>query len=520
MTEPQVREAHPGPRPLRVYAWSVLFLAAIAVVVIWVVSSHKKPGQMTLIESQAMDMSAMKAPAGAVPVALESVATGTFEAAVTYAGTVVPYNEQEVVPRVEGWIETMPVYPGNAVRKGQLLARLSSQDVQQLSDSASAEAAAADATAAGADDEIAQAKQSVKAARAELDGAKAEATFRDVELDRMNRLFEAGAVSRSELEQERAANASAQSMLTKAQAELNSSRRMFDGSARKKTAMTAMARAGHARASSERATAGYLELRSLVDGVVTERLSSPGTLARAGSPILRVAQIDRVRLQANVSQSDAAHVMAGNPVEISTPRWPGATFHARVTSVFPAADPDSRTVVIEAVADNADRRYLPGDYVSMRIGAGSKDGVISVPDRTIGRWGNDGKPFVWVAVQSGPGNKPAYTCVMHPEVVSPKPGSCPKCGMDLVPKKTGSALTAHRVTVSLGPTNGERTVIASGLDSCDRVVIEGGADLNEGDSLFETKWTPEGPSSMPPAPVTESGGKNSKQNNMSNMPGM
>lgn len=31
--------------------------------------------------------------------------------------------------------------------------------------------------------------------------------------------------------------------------------------------------------------------------------------------------------------------------------------------------------------------------------------------------------------------KVMYTCSMHPEVISDKPGKCPKCGMDLVKKE-------------------------------------------------------------------------------------
>jgi hypothetical protein len=34
--------------------------------------------------------------------------------------------------------------------------------------------------------------------------------------------------------------------------------------------------------------------------------------------------------------------------------------------------------------------------------------------------------------------KAVYTCSMHPEVISDKPGKCPKCGMNLVVKESGN----------------------------------------------------------------------------------
>jgi len=38
--------------------------------------------------------------------------------------------------------------------------------------------------------------------------------------------------------------------------------------------------------------------------------------------------------------------------------------------------------------------------------------------------------------QPGASNNATYECPMHPDVVSDKPGECPKCGMDLTPKES------------------------------------------------------------------------------------
>ena len=43
-------------------------------------------------------------------------------------------------------------------------------------------------------------------------------------------------------------------------------------------------------------------------------------------------------------------------------------------------------------------------------------------------------PATTAAPAATPAQAVTYTCSMHPEVVSDKPGKCPKCGMDLVKK--------------------------------------------------------------------------------------
>lgn len=602
------------------WGWMVILASIIAWQVI--VKNYRKPGSMTVIEAQAMDMSAMKAPEGSHPVAIEEVKRGFFESAVTYTGTVAPYTEQTVYPRVEGWLEDLRVYAGDKVRAGQILARLEAPDLETRVQEAKYQALgqAHEARAAQKDRDRMQAEweamqEEVKSAQAELEGARAmvesatkmvsqaeaEARRAQAELteaqkmkasadadlgywkdqiQRQRKLLQIGGISQQEFDMDNARYLSAiaaveaaqakieavraeiqnaqakydqaKAELRRAQAEVRTKASLLQVAQRKAVAaqkawenaihhvehFVNMTRSAQAAEATAEIFNRYREIQSPVDGVVVERLIHPGVLVSPGMGILKIAQMDKVRLQANVAEKDLESIHLGSPVIVKIP-FSRKTFRGKVTYIFPAADPRARTAIVEALVPNHHDLQL-GQYVVMNIVTHSIQDAISVPDRAIVRL--DGKTYVWTAVPSSasamkkeesmpgmehsghspetmpdmPGMsheeeqsntsppqeqaKTIYTCTMHPEIQRDQPGKCPKCGMNLVPVKRGGPLQAHRVEVTIGASNGERTLILSGLKEGDKVIIAGYESLKEGDSVTPTQWGEEGPVSLPSPP--------------------
>jgi hypothetical protein len=138
----------------------------------------------------------------------------------------------------------------------------------------------------------------------------------------------------------------------------------------------------------------YVNILAPSSGYVVKRLVAPGVLVQPGMAILKLTRVDRVRLQANVGEKDLASITVGSPVTVTMAAG-GDPFVARVTSVFPFVDQGGRTGVVEAIVDNPDRRFLPGQYVTMQFVTGERADAVSVPRGAVSRMG--GKATVWLA---------------------------------------------------------------------------------------------------------------------------
>lgn len=505
--------------------WGWVTLIAVTVVCVVIVQVFKKPGQMSVIESQAMDMTAMVPPEGAVPVALATAEREETSADVVYTGTVQAFSDEDIYPRVTGRVVSMPVYPGNRVRKGQLLVQLDPsdseysakrQEAQNAEDAAMHNAGIAKSEFAQKKYQLEAAKDAVAGARKAVEEAEANLSYWKPEVERQSALLKAQVVSLDEYQKEAAELKTAQAKVDQAQAKLREATNTK--LAAQADLETMIHHIGHQFSAAQQAKAAlrnaqvienYTRIVAQDDGVVTKRLISPGVVVSPGMLLLKVAHIDQIRVQAEVATEDAENIHLGDRVFIKSSEAGKNEIAASITSIFPAADASSRTFTVESLLDNSSTpagnakqvgtvgqyKFLPGQYVIMRIVTSKKYGL-TVPTSAI-VW-REGKTQVWKVMAAATKNgAQQYTCTMHPEVISDKPGNCPKCNMPLVPKKLGGKQTANLVDVETGVSNSDKTEIKSGINEGDTVIYAGQASLQPGMSVVGAEWGKTGPIKVP-----------------------
>jgi multidrug efflux pump subunit AcrA (membrane-fusion protein) len=557
---------HFGSVLIKVFA--LFLLVASVLFVRWYVQTHRPPGAMTVIEAQAMDMSAMKPPIGAHPVAVEPAEPRFLVPSEEFPGTVFAYSDEEVVARVMGRVVKTFVYPGDRVRAGQLLARLEASEYAFESSEAGAEARAGSEMVRAAEIQVARLRESRDRARAEaramksaVDRAQADAEMaeaewemvqseyqakqfalseREAELryaqqewERAQRLYRAGAISLDEYQQAQTQKDTAQARVSMARAEVSAFEKKLFSAERRLSAMRsgvaeararwesaekavkelerevemALAELSARRAEAEAlrhkqrargALSGYTELRALHDSVVAERVASPGAVVMPGDVVFRLKDIHQVRVQAELPERLQSRVRLGTPVTLQglhhSQQW---NRPAKITSVFPIVQAETRTFRVEALVNNSQGDLLPGMFVRVRVQTAEPRKVLTIRREAVRRT-VDQKPYVWVLSETKEEKASDWTCTMHPEISQPGPGVCPICKMDLVPRERKGRFVATRREVRVGETDGQYVEITQGLHAGERVIWAGFENLTEGAPVQPVPWAGEGPGEVPP----------------------
>lgn len=315
-----------------------------------------------------------------IPVTVEVVQLGEFEASVSYTGSIMPYQEVVVYPRVAGQLTNYSVYPGDHVKAGQVLAQLDATERSTELAEAQAEADAMETSLRASQVQIEEQTQEIARLQAELD-------YLQLRQKRFATLVAEGAIAQddldivaSEVSAKQAAIKGAKARRARLLAEVDQNR----------------AKVGQARAEVGTATVmqSYTKLQSPISGIIQTRMVDPGVVIQPGMGVLKIGDYSRVRLQANVAQEDAGYIRVGTPIQAQVPGVTDQPLTGKITSIFPQTNNDTRTVTVEAVVDNPQERLLSGQFLDMTILTNRKANTISVPRNAVIEF--NGENSVWV----------------------------------------------------------------------------------------------------------------------------
>lgn len=313
-----------------------------------------------------------------VAVQITAARTGEVSQVVTAEAVVFPLQQAVVAPKISSTIKSFQVQRGARVHKGQLLAVLENADlsaaaVQSKGEYEQAEAGYVSSTAAGVPEQIQKAELDAASAKSALDAQQKV-------YDSRKELFEQGALPRRELDSAQVAVIQARSQYQQAQKQLDDLRRVGKEQALKTAGGQLSAAKG--KLLGAEAQLSYSEIRSPIDGVVTDRPLFPGELASANQPLLTVMNTSRLIAKSHIAQSQAVTLKVGAAAQIHISGVDDPV-PAKVSLVSPALDPGSTTIEVWVETAKPPDALKPGMTVQISITAATAKNAVLVPKNSV-----------------------------------------------------------------------------------------------------------------------------------------
>lgn len=136
-----------------------------------------------------------------------------------------------------------------------------------------------------------------------------------------------------------------------------------------------------------------LPILSPASGVVIRKMVQPGDWVDKGMPMLEIADLSRVWVEADVYEYELASLRPGQKVKVETLSYPGAVFWGRIGLILPVMNAETRTNTVRVELDNPGGRLKPDMYVTatMVVSHGKR---LVVPSDAVLETGK--RQVVWV----------------------------------------------------------------------------------------------------------------------------
>jgi RND family efflux transporter MFP subunit len=274
-------------------------------------------------------------------------------------GSIQPIYTARLYARVDGYVDRRTVDIGSRVKPGQVLAVISSPDIDQ-------QLLQARAT-------LAQSEASLQQAKAALEQAKANSELALLTKNRAVPLGQAGVVSQQFVDEAVQAHDARLADVAAAQANIS--------------AVEASVNANRANVARLLQMQSFERIVAPFAGVITERNVEKGDLVSLGTgcakPLFGIAQDSILRIQIDVPQAEAVNIHDGETVIVTARERVGRTYTGTIVRNANALDNAARTLRTEVQVDNRDGSLLSGMYSEVRFTLPRPRRSLVVPTNTL-----------------------------------------------------------------------------------------------------------------------------------------
>lgn len=260
----------------------------------------------------------------------------TIDILVEAAGVVEPETTIEVKSKASGEILFLDVETGDPVEEDTLIVQIDKRAPGNL----------------------------VNQSQADLEAAKARRKIAQTQLERSQNLLDKGIVTKSEFETAQLELADADAMVVSRQVELENARIALEDT----------------------------DVRAPISGIVIEKnvergqvISSPTRDVGGGTILLKMANLDTVRVRTLVDEVDIGKITPGMEATVSVSAYPNRPFVGRVLKIEPQATVDQNVTMFPVLIrlENPDRWLKPGMNAEVEISIARAENVLSVPTMAL-----------------------------------------------------------------------------------------------------------------------------------------